>query len=134
MDLLFLDLWWVEGLIGLVLGGFALWVIPNKIWAKLMSFLGATLVPVLNKVDSVSDGAAAIARGAGFEKLADVLDAIGDSADEIEDPLRLLDEYTKDGKLDEAELKTIIDEIGEGAVSVKVLVQTILSVIKKKPE
>ena len=128
----FLDLWWVEGIIGLVLGGFALWVIPNKIWAKLMSFLGATLVPVLNKVDNLADGAAAIARGAGLEKLANVLDALGDSADEIEDPLRLLDEYTKDGKLDKEELKTIIDEIGEGAVSVKVLVKSILAVIKKK--
>ena len=112
MELAFLDLWWVEGLIGLALGGFTLWVIPNKIWAKVVSFFGATLEPVLNKVDSLSDGAAAIARGAGFDSLADLLDKLGDSADAIEDPIRLLREYTEDGELDAAELKTVIDEIG----------------------
>ena len=132
MDLAFLDIWWVDAIIGFFVAAFTLWAIPNKVWAKLMSFFGATLVPILNKVGGLSDTAAVMARSAGFDKLGNVLEKLGDTADELEDPLTLLEEYTKDGKLDSAELKSVINEIGEGAVSVKDLVGSVIALIKKK--
>jgi hypothetical protein len=128
----FLQLEWVTPVLALAGLALGFWVLPNKVWAKIISFFGATLVPVLNKVDSLADGAAAMARGAGLEKVGDMLEALGDSADELEDPLRLLEEYTKDGKLDSTELKHIIEEAGEGAISVKVLVQSVIALIKKQ--
>ena len=129
-----LQLEWVQPLLWLVGIALGLWVVPNNIWAKVISFFGTKLAPALDKAESLLDAGGAMADGAGFEKVGEVLHAGADVADEIEDLPRLLVEYSADGKIDATELKSLIEEAGEAGVSVKDLVVKIIALIKKKPE
>lgn len=127
-----LQLEWVQPILWLAGIALGLWVVPNKLWAKLLSFFGATLVPILNKAEGLLSAGGAMADGAGFEKVGDAMHAGSDAVGEIEDLPRLLVEYSADGKIDAAELKSLIEEAGEAGVSVKVLIQSIIALIKKK--
>lgn len=129
-----LQLEWLQPILWLVGIGLGLWVIPNKFWAKLISFFGTKLVPALNKGESLLDAGGAMAEGAGFEKLGTAMKAGADVAGEIEDLPRLLMEYSADGKIDTEELKSLIDEGYEAGVSVKELITKIIELIKKKDE
>ena len=129
-----LQLEWVQPILWLVGIGIGLWVVPNKFWATIVSFFGTKLVPALNKGEALLDAGGAMADGAGLDGLGDVLHTASDAAGEIEDLPRLFVEYSKDGKIDAKELKSLIVEAGEAGVSVKDLVVTIISLIKKKSE
>jgi len=130
----FLQLEWLQPILWLAGIAIGLWVIPNKWWAKLISFFGTKLVPAMNKVEDLLRGGASIATSAGLEKIGSAIDAAADSVDELEDLPRLLVEYQADGEIDPTELKSLIEEAGEAGVSVKVLVSKIVALIKKKPE
>jgi hypothetical protein len=123
---------WMQPILWLVGIAFTMWVLPNKIWAKIISFFGATLIPIMNKGVGLLKGGATLANTAGLEKVGAALDAGSESLDELEDLPRLLVEYTKDGELDAEELKSLIDEGVEAGVSVKELVAKIIALIKKK--
>lgn len=124
----FLDSSIAQWVIGIVAGAFTMWVIPNRIWGIVISFFGATLAPILDKVAMGADAAGVIAEGAGLEKVGAVLHAASDVVDEIEDIPRLLAEWTKDGVLDADEIKKIITETGEIGVEFK----NLILVVKKK--
>jgi len=128
----FLQLAWVQPL--LVLAGFAvtLWVVPNPVWAKILSWFGAKLVPVMNRMEDGLEGASNLATGAGLEGVGKALKAASDSVDELEDLPRLLVEYAEDNEIDAQELKSLIEEVGEAGVSVKVIVQKVVELIKSK--
>ena len=122
---------WVQWVLGLVGVAITMWVIPNKLWAKIISFFGEKLAPIMDRVADGLDAAGTIAEGAGLEKLGEALHEGSDVIDEAEDIPRLLAEYTKDAELDAEEIKTLLDEAGEVGVELK---DFILKVIKKKPE
>lgn len=126
----FLDLAWVKWLIGVVAGVFSLWVIPNKIWATIVSFFGTKLAPVMDKTAKAMDGAGAIAEGLGMEKLADYLFEGSDVVDEAEDIPRLLAEFTADGDLTAEEIKKLF----AAGKEVGVEFNDVVLLIKKKPE
>lgn len=115
----FLGLAWVQWLLGVVAGLITLWVIPNKWWAKFISFFGAKLAPIMDKVASGVDAAGTLADGAGLKKAGVALHEGADIVDEAEDIPRLLAEYTKDGKLDAEEIKKLFVEFGEVGVEFK---------------
>jgi len=126
----FLQLEWVQWLLGLVAGLITLWVIPNAWWAKFISFFGGKLAPILDKAASGVDAAGTIASGAGLEKLGTALHEGSDVIDEAEDIPRLLAEFTKDNKLDVDEIKQLFKEVGEVGVEFKDFVMKVV----KKPE
>jgi hypothetical protein len=130
----FLQLEWVQPILWLVGIAVTMWVLPNVWWAKILSFFGASLLPIMTKGISVLRGGSNLATGAGLEKVGEILGAGADSVDELEDLPRLLVEYTADNELDSEELKSLIEEAGEAGVSVKVLVQKIIEAIKKKAQ
>jgi len=107
---------WVLSLVGVAVG---MWVIPNKIWAKLISFFGTKLAPVMDRVADGMDAAGTIADGAGLEKVAAILHKGSYLVDEAEDIPRLLAEYTEDDELTSDEIKTLIEETGEVGVAFK---------------
>ena len=127
----FLELGWVQWVLGVVAGLVTLWVIPNGFWARLISFFGAKLAPVMDKVARGLDGAGALADGVGFEKIAGAAYKLSDVVDEAEDIPRLLAEYTEDKELDEDEIKSLIKETGEFGVAGK---DFFIYDFKKKPE
>ena len=124
----FLDAAWFDWVVGVVGGLITLWVIPNKVWAKIISFFGASLAPVMDKVAKGMDGAGAIAQGAGLDRVAEALFEGADVVDEAEDIPRLLEEYTKDGDLTAEEIKKLFEEGKEVGVEFK---DFRLKVIKK---
>lgn len=126
----FLELGWVQWVIGVVAGLFALWVIPNPWWAKFISFFGGKLAPILDKTAMALDGAGALASGAGFEKIAEAAFELSDVIDEAEDVPRLLAEFTADGDFTAEEAKRILEEGAEVVVEGK---DFYLKVIKKDP-
>ena len=126
----FLQIEWVQWVLGLVGTLFTLWVVPNVVWAKIVSFFGTKLAPVMDKVAKGMDAAGVIAGGAGLEKVGLVLQKGAKVIDEAEDIPRLLAEYTEDKKLDVDEIKRLIEETGEVGVAFKGLVLT----VKKKEE
>ena len=124
----FLQLEWVQWILGLVGFVITMWVIPNKIWAKLISFFGTKLAPVMDKVASGMDAAGTLADGAGLDRVGSILHKGSKVIDEAEDIPRLLAQYTEDGKLDADEIKRLIEETGEVGVVFKDLILT----VKKK--
>ena len=125
----FLELAWVQWALGVVAGLITLWVIPNPWWAKFISFFGAKLAPIMDKIASGTDAAGSFADSAGMEKVGVALHEGSDVIDEAEDIPRLLAEYTKDGKLDAEEIKKLFKEVGEVGVELK---DFVIKVFKKK--
>ena len=126
----FLDLAIVQWVIGLLGAAFTMWVIPNKVWAKVISVFGGTVAPVMDKVAMGLDAVGVIATGAGLERVGSILHAGSDLVDEAEDIPRLLAEYTADGELTADEIKKLISETGEVGVKFKGLILT----VKKTPQ
>ncbi len=127
----FLQVEWVQWILGVIAGLVTLWVIPNAFWAKFISFFGGKLAPVLDKVAMGLDGAGALAAGAGFEKISTIAYELADVVDEAEDVPRMLAEFTEDGNFTKEEAIKILNELGEVGVEGK---DFYLKVIKKKPE
>lgn len=123
-----LQLEWVQWALGLVGVVFGMWIIPNKAWAKIISFFGAKLAPVMDKVASGMDAAGSIAAGAGLERVGAILHKGSDLIDEAEDIPRLLAQYTEDGDLTADEIKSLIENVGEVSVAFKDVILT----VKKK--
>ena len=109
----FLDLAWVQWLIGVLAGIFGLWVIPNPWWAKLISFFGAKLLPITNKAVQGLHGLAAIAESAGLEKVGTIGHKLANTIDELDDIPEWLQNATEDGELTKEEIKKGIEETGE---------------------
>ena len=126
----FLQIEWVQWVLGLAGTVFTLWVIPNAVWAKVISFFGAKLAPIMDKVAKGVDAAGTIATGAGLEKFGGILHKGAAVINEAEDIPRLLAEFTEDEELDADEIKRIIEETGE----VGVVFKDMILFIKKKPE
>lgn len=126
--MMWLQLEWVEWVLGIAAGLVTLWIIPNAWFAKAMIFLASKLSPVMTKVATTADAAGTMAEGAGLEKVGLALHEGADVVDEAEDIPRLLAEYTKDGKLDAEEIKKLFAEVGEVGVEFK---DFILKVFKK---
>jgi len=124
----FLQLEWVQWVLGLVGTLFTLWVLPNAVWAKIISFFGTKLAPVMDKVAKGMDAAGVIAEGAGLEKVGLVLQKGAKVVAEAEDIPRLLAEFTEDKKLDADEIKRLIKETGEVGVAFK----DVVLIVKKK--
>lgn len=115
----FLQLEWVQWVLGIVAGLVTMWAIPNAVWAKFISLFGGKVAPIMDKVAKGLDGAGAMAEGAGLAKVALIAYELSDVIDEAEDIPRMLEEYTADGDLTKEELMTILDEAGEVAVEGK---------------
>lgn len=124
-----LDMAIVQWAIGLIGAAFTMWVIPNKVWAKIISVFGGTVAPVMDKVAMGLDAVGVIAEGAGLEKVGLILHEGADLVDEAEDIPRLLAEYTADGDLTAEEINKLIAETGEVGVELK----EFILVVKKKP-
>jgi len=120
----FLQIEWVQWVLGLVGTLFTLWVIPNAWWAKIISFFGAKLAPAMDKIAAGMDTGGTLIGG----KVGEALHEGSDVVDELEDIPRLFAEYTKDKKLDAEEIKSLIEEAGEVGVEFK---DFILKVFKK---
>ena len=120
----FLDLAWVQWLLGVVAGLITLWVIPNAWWAKIISFFGAKLAPAMDKIAAGMDTGGTLIGG----KVGEALHEGSDVVDEAEDIPRLLAEYTKDGDLTAEEIKKLFKEFGEVGVEMK---DFIIKVFKK---
>jgi len=120
----FLDLAWVQWLLGVVAGLITLWVIPNAWWAKVISFFGAKLAPAMDKIAAGMDTGGTLIGG----KVGEALHEGSDVVDEAEDIPRLLAEYTKDGDLTAEEIKKLFKEFGEVGVEMK---DFIIKVFKK---
>jgi hypothetical protein len=102
--------------------------VRNKIWAKVISFFGAKLAPVMDKVATGMDAAGAMATGAGLDRIGEILHKGSDLVDEAEDIPRLLAKYTEDGDLTADEIKSLIENTGEVGVAFKNVILT----VKKK--
>jgi len=126
----FLQIEWVQWVIGLLAGAFTLWIIPNAIWAKFISFFGGKVAPIMDKVASGLDTAGTLAQGAGLERVAEAAFELADVVDEAEDIPRLLAQYTADGDLTKEEITRILEEVGEVGVEGK---DFYIKVIKKDP-
>ena len=121
----FLQFEWVQWLLGLAGTLFTLWVIPNTLWAKIISFFGAKLAPAMDKVAAGMDTGGMLIGG----KVGEALHEGSDVIDEAEDIPRLLAEYTADGDLNAEEIKKLFTEVGEVGVEFK---DFVLKVFKKE--
>jgi len=126
----FLQLEWVQWIIGLVAVLITMWVIPNAWWAKFISLFGTKVSPIMDKIAKGLDGAGALAEGAGLDKLSTIAYELSDVIDEAEDVPRMLAEFTADGDLTKEELAKILEEVGEVAVEGK---DFYIKVFKKPP-
>jgi len=126
----FLQLEWVQWIIGLVAVLITMWVIPNAWWAKFISLFGTKVAPIMDKIAKGLDGAGALAEGAGLDKLSTIAYELSDVIDEAEDVPRMLAEFTADGDLTKEELAKILEEVGEVAVEGK---DFYIKVFKKPP-
>jgi len=120
----FLELEWVQWVLGLAGTLITLWVIPNAWWAKIISFFGAKLAPAMDKVAAGMDTAGTLIGG----KVGEALHKGSDVVDEAEDIPRLLAEWTAEGKLTAEHIKRLIKETGEVGVAFK----DMILVVKKK--
>jgi len=127
----FLQLEWVQWLLGIGAGLVTLWVIPNEVWAKIVSLFGTKVAPILDKVATGLDGAGAMAEGAGLEKVAEIAYELADGVDEVEDLPRLIADLTADGDLSKDDLVQLLNEGKDVAVEGK---DFYVKIIKKKPE
>lgn len=127
----FLQLEWVQWLLGIGAGLVTLWVIPNEVWAKIVSLFGTKVAPILDKVATGLDGAGAMAEGAGLEKVAEIAYELADVVDEVEDLPRLIADLTADGDLSKDDLVQLLNEGKDVAVEGK---DFYVKIIKKKPE
>lgn len=124
----FLNLEWVQWVLGLAGWAFTMWIIPNAVWAKVVSLFGTKIAPIMDKVALGMEAAGVIATGAGLEKIGSILHEGSDVVDEAEDIPRLLAEFTADGDLTADEIKKLIAEVGEVGVEFK----DVVLVVKKK--
>ena len=115
----FLQLEWVQWIIGIIAGLITMWVIPNEWWAKFISLFGGKVAPIMDKVAKGLDGVGAMAEGAGLDKLATIAYEFSDVVDEGEDVARLLAELTADGDLSKEDLIALLNEGKDVAVEGK---------------
>lgn len=97
----------IEWIIGILLGGLALWKVLD--FVKLSVWSGKA-APVLEKIASGMKGAAMLAEGAGLEKVANIIKEASDPIDEAGDMLQLFSDLTADGDFTKEELKRVLDE------------------------
>lgn len=115
----FLQLEWVQWILGIVAGLLTMWVVPNAWWAKFISIFGGKVAPIMDKIAKGLDGAGAMAEGAGFGKIATIAYELSDVIDEAEDVPRMLAEFTADKDLTKEEVIKLFEEMGEVAVEGK---------------
>ena len=127
----FLDLAWVKVVLYVVGALITLFLVPNKIWAKLLSFFGEKLAPIGESVAKGIDGLGVMAQGAGLEKIATAAFELSDVVDEAADVPQLIVDLSADGELSQEDVKKIIEATGEVVVEGK---DFYVKVIKKQPQ
>ena len=127
----FLELGWVQVILYVVGALATLFLVPNKIWAKLLSLFGEKLAPIGESIAKGIDGLGVMAQGAGLEKIATAAFELSDVIDEAADVPQLVVDLSADGELSQEDVKKIIEATGEVVVEGK---DFYVKVIKKQPQ
>ena len=123
MDINILDL-----IVTIVVGGLTLLKIGEWLRGKKVDVIASKTEAVLEKVADGMDGLALLAKGAGFQRVADVVEAAADIPDELGDVAGKIAEMTANDDFTKERVMELIAEGKEVAVEAKEFVL----VIKKK--
>jgi len=117
-------------IVTIVVGGLSLIRVADWLRSKKVDVIAQKTSDVLEKVADGMDGLALIARGAGLNRVADIVEQAADVPDELGDVAAKIADMTANDDFTKESVLALIDESKEVAVEGK----EFFLVLKKKPE